>query len=367
MSPGKHIVIVGREYSSSTGTYVKNLINQLQLIDQQNNYTIIVNKKDENKVKLFNNNFKLLSTDCQDFSIQEQTKLLFEIKKLKPDLVHFTMTQQPIFLNLPVVTTIHDLTTVRFDNPAKNFLIFKFKQLIYRAVIKIVSKKSKLIITPSNFVKQDLVNYSKIAEKKVRVTYESAEFGDKTTEPIKNLIGKDFILYVGRPNPHKNLQNLIKAFEIIKRSQPKLLLVLAGQLDQNYLAIKNSLSPDLKDQIIFTDYISDQGLNWLYKNALVYAFPSLSEGFGLPGLEAMSFGLPLISSNATCLPEIYQNAAIYFNPLDVIDIANKINYVINDSSVREDLIKNGYIRLKSFSWKKMAEKTLTIYLEALSN
>ncbi len=367
MSPAKHIVIVGREYSSSTGTYVKNLINQLQIIDQQNHYTIIVNKKDENKVNLFNNSFKLHITDCRDFSFQEQIKLPIEIKKLKPDLVHFTMTQQPVLLNLPVVTTIHDLTTIRFNNPAKNFVIFKFKQLIYKIVIKIVAKKSKLIITPSNFVKQDLIKYSKISEKKVKVTYESAEFSDKKTNPLKDLIGKDFLLYVGRSNPHKNLQNLINAFEIIQRSHPKLLLVLVGRLDQNYLAIKNNLPSTLNNQVIFTDHVLEHHLNWLYKNALIYVFPSLSEGFGLPGLEAMNFGLPVVSSNSSCLPEIYQNAAVYFNPLDINDMANKIIEVIDDSVIREELIKNGYVRLKSFSWQKMAEKTLSIYLEALNN
>jgi len=362
----KHIVIVAREYSESTGTYAKNLIEQLQILDHVHRYTIIINEKDKNKLNIFNKNFNVYLSDVKEFSFAEQTKLLKQIKSLKPDLVHFTMTHQPIMLKkVLVITTIHDLTTIRFNNPSKNFIIYKTKQQVYKMVLKKVARKSKLIITPSNFVKQDLISYTDIPNRKVRVVYEAGEIKNKQVEPIKDLIGKDFLFYVGRSTPHKNLVNLVKAFEISSKTHPRLLLVLGGKLDQNYLNIKNNLSDDIKNRVFFTNYLSPEELNWAYTNALAYVFPSLSEGFGLPGLEAMEFGLPLVSSKASCLPEIYQSAAIYFNPKDTSEMSHVINRVLDDSSLRKKLIQEGYIRIKSFSWKKTAHQTLECYQELI--
>jgi glycosyltransferase involved in cell wall biosynthesis len=362
----KHIVIVAREYSESTGTYARNLINQLQILDKVHHYTVIIKSKDKNKLNIFNKNFSVYLSDIKEFSFAEQIKLLKQIKSLQPDLVHFTMTQQPIMLKkIPVITTIHDLTTIRFNNPAKNLIIFKIKQQVYKLVLKKVAKKSRLIITPSNFVKQDLIAYTNISSRKLRVIYEAGEIKNKQVEPIKSLIGRDFLFYVGRATTHKNLINLIKAFEITTKTHPKLLLVLGGKLDQNYLNLKNNLNKDLKNKVFFTGFLTPEELNWLYTNALAYVFPSLSEGFGLPGLEAMEFGLPIASSKSSCLPEIYQSAAIYFNPKDIHEMAHVINRVLDDSSLRKKLIQEGYIRIKSFSWKKTAHQTLECYQELI--
>ncbi|MCY1364831.1 D-inositol-3-phosphate glycosyltransferase [compost metagenome] len=116
--------------------------------------------------------------------------------------------------------------------------------------------------------------------------------------------------------------------------------------------------------ILFTDFIEDSQRDWLYTQAAAYIFPSLMEGFGLPGLEAMGYGTPVVSSNATCLPEVYGGAAHYFNPLDTTDMAKSIDEVISDAALRQDLIEKGYKQIAKYSWQRMAEQTHAIYLSA---
>lgn len=145
---------------------------------------------------------------------------------------------------------------------------------------------------------------------------------------------KPYILYVGNDYPHKNLKRLILAFK---------------KLNLDY------------QLVLITDFVSERQLDKLYKNASLYVYPSLHEGFGLTPLEAMARGLPVASSNATCLPEVLGQAAIYFNPLDIDDMVKKIKKVLLDEDLRERLIKRGFEQVKKYSWQKMAKQTLEIY------
>ena len=171
---------------------------------------------------------------------------------------------------------------------------------------------------------------------------------------------------MGRPQPHKNLERLIQAFANLKEKHPELLLVLAGRKDKVYDGyIKTAEHLGVKERVVFTGYVNEGQLKWLYKGCRAYIFPSLSEGFGLPGLEAMRHDAPVISGNATCLPEIYGEAAYYFNPLDVHDMTKSIDTVLTDNNIRNKLIKAGREQVKKYSWEKMARETLAIYEKAL--
>jgi glycosyltransferase involved in cell wall biosynthesis len=182
------------------------------------------------------------------------------------------------------------------------------------------------------------------------------------------LAGKQFIMYVGRALPHKNLGRLVEAYSILKQKYPHLILVLAGRSDAGYKRIGALVSEKrLAHSVIFTDYIEEGELRWLYENTAAYVFPSLSEGFGLPPLEAMSHGAPVVSSNATCLPEINGKAAHYFNPLNVKDMARAIDDVLGNKVSRTKLVSSGHSQLAKYSWRKMAEQTLRIYELALKS
>lgn len=361
------IVIDAREISTSTGRYVSKLLEYLQKTDKENNYLVLLKSSDFHKWHPLSDNFKKVECPYKEFTFAEQMGFKKQIKSLKPDLVHFAMTQQPVRYHGKVVTTIHDLTTTRFKNPVKNSLVFWFKQQVYKYVIKKAAKKSKFVITPSEYVKKDLTNFTHIKKNKIIVTHEAADEIFDPVEPIKDLQSKSFLFYVGRPQPHKNLANLIEAFAILKEKHPDLLLVLAGRKDKVYESYINTAKKlGVNKDVIFTGYVTEGQLKWLYRGCRAYVFPSLSEGFGLPGLEAMLHRAPVVCSDATCLPEVYGDAAYYFNPLDIHDMARTINEVLENKELRNQLIRRGREQVKKYSWEKMARETLEVYKKALN-
>lgn len=360
------IVIDARESGTSTGRYIDKLVEYLHKLKPQHEIILLAKSHRIEYLHKIAPSFKIARADYKEFTFAEQLGLLRRIYKLKPDLVHFGMTQQPILYTGKAVTTVHDLTTIRFTNPSKNPAAFKLKQLVYKIVIRIVAHKSAAIITPSKFVKQDLAKYSKVSGKKIYVTYEAA---DSIREPAKPVPGvtSPFLMYVGRPTPHKNLRRLIEAYSLSRIFHPQLKLVLAGKEDKLYKRHRKWANKEQVEGLIFTGYVSEGQLRWLYERTAAYVFPSLSEGFGLPGLEAMAHGAPVLASNATCLPEVYGPGADYFDPKDVKDMSDKINHVLDDVKHARSLSRHGQARARQFSWLRMAKQTLAIYEKTLRN
>ncbi len=360
------IAIDARELNGTgTGTYLKHLLRELQQLDTEHKYLVLLKPKDMEDWKTTSRNFTKVPCRYKEFTFAEQLGFWKQLHVLKPDLVHFTMVQQPVLYQGKVVTTMHDLTTTRFRNPAKNWLIFTIKQQVYKLVNYWAAHKSQALIAPSEFVKDDIARFASINSRKITVTYEAADAIKESPEALPELIDQQFIMYTGRPQPHKNLDRLVEAFGILRQQNPALRLVLAGKKDVLYKQLeKRALAKGIKN-IIFTGFVSEGQLRWLYENTNAYVFPSLSEGFGLPGLEAMIHGAPVVSSNATCLPEVYKDAAEYFDPLDTQAMADAIQKVLSDDKLRKRLIKRGNVVANSYSWQRMAEQTLEIYNQLL--
>ncbi len=359
-----HIVIDARNRRASTGRYTDRLIEHLQTIDTDNTYTILV-KPDDNWQPT-NQNFSTQSCRFKQFSFNplEQISFAWRLYRLKPNLVHFTMTQQPVLYFGNIVTTTHDLTMLHHTRPSRfPPWLHIIGMSLYRFLLWWSHRKSKKIIVPTDYVAADLAKYQPFTKDKIVRTYESAEpAADGPAEPLSG-VSKPFIFHVGQPLPHKNIERLIKAFEILKTSQHELQLVLPGKISGIFREDLNrwiAASP-AKDSIIVPGFISDAQLKWLYQNAECYVLPSLSEGFGLPGLEAMVYNCPLVSSSATCLPEVYKDAAAYFDPTIIEDIAEKTTSVIEDKKLADTLVERGQDVLKQYSWRKMAEETLQVY------
>lgn len=367
MSQSKHIVIDAREYTTTTGRYMFRLIQYLEKIDHEHDYTILLKPHDMDVYEFSNPRFKKVACPHKEFTFDEQIGLLKQINGLQPDLVHFGMVQQPVLYHGNIVTTMHDLTTVRFRNPSKNQAILTVKQQVYEVVNKVVARKSKVIITPTEFVKKDVMAFTGTSADKIAVTYEAADAITDTAEPVAGLVNKPFIMYIGRPMPHKNLGRLMLAFKKLKETHPQLKLVLAGKKDTLYEMHEADAKRQGISDIFFTGFVSEGQLRWLYENCQAYIFPSLSEGFGLPGLEAMRTGAPVVSSAATCLPEVYGDAAHYFDPLSVDDMAAKIAEVIDNDELRKELIQKGSEQAAQYSWRRMAEQTLAVYASVLNN
>lgn len=311
--------------------------------------------------------FRVEISNFKEFTFAEQLGFARQLYGLKADLVHFNAPQQPLLYIKPSVTTIHDLTTVRFNNPAKFWPVYKVKQAVYKAVIHIVALSSRHIIAISNFVKRDLVAFTHVDEQKIDVIYEAADKKDAEPKTLDSLRGKQFIMYAGRPLPHKNLRRLIDAYALLQPQFPDLRLVLVGKKYGPYEDHAKYVAKRGIQNVLFTGFVEDETLLWLYQNCRAYIVPSLSEGFGLPGLEAMQAGAPVISSNMTCLPEIYGDGALYFDPLDTADMAEKVEQVLKNDKLRKSLIQKGATVVKKYSWHKTAEQTLAVYNRILGS
>lgn len=362
------IVIDARELRTSTGRYIERLLHYLQQLDTKHSFIVLLKPKDMDGWNPTSRRFTKVACPYKEFSFWgEQIGLWKQLHGLKPDLVHFGMVQQPLLYRGKVVTTFHDLTTARFRNPAKNWLVFTFKRWVYKWVNKFAAFKSRAIITPTEFTKDDVAKFTRTNSRKFTVTYEAADRIKEDPEPIEELVGSRFMFYVGRPQPHKNLNRLIEAFAVAKQTHPDLKLVLVGKTDALYKRLQRRARAKHIPDVLFTGFVSEGQLRWLYKHAAVYAFPSLSEGFGLPGLEAMAHGCPVVSSNATCLPEVYGDAAEYFDPRDTWDMARAITDVVGDEKLRSELITKGRTQAAKYSWERMAKQTLAVYEEVLNS
>lgn len=361
-----HIAIDARIINSTTGRYVERLVTYLQDIDTVNEYSILVRKKDIDFWKPRNKNFTVRVADFDNYSFAEQIGFKLFLDKLKADLVHFCMPQQPLAYTGKKVTTFHDLTLLNTYNSDKNWLVYHAKQKVGKFAFKKATETNNHIIAVTNFTKNALQELFPIPEEKISVIYESADVSNIAPKKI-DIPFKKYILYVGQQSDYKNIKRLGDAHQILLAKYPDLGLVLAGRKNSAAMTNEQYFNERQYQKIHFTDYVSDQQLSWLYTHAQAYVFPSLMEGFGLPGLEAMGYGTPVVSSNTTCLPEVYERAAHYFNPLDTSDIAEAIDQVLSDDKIRTRLSKAGYKQIKKYSWKKQAKETYAVYKNVLDS
>lgn len=371
------------------GRYTKELIKQLLKIDQKNQYVFLVySEKDAERLQRLaltakNDRIKTLVFPYRWYTFGEQWRLPRLLKKMRPDLVHFPHFNVPIHYHGKFIVTIHDLIIHHFPDERATTLpkwLYQIKLAAYHRTIKHAVRGSEMIIVPSEFTKQDISRFYPIDPEKIKVIYEAPIGANSKLEiqnsklqlKIKNLT--NYILYVGSAYPHKNLERLIAAFKILKqKNNSDLQLVLVGKIDYFYQRLHRSVNNNLtrlvggqafqqfNNDIIFYGHASDCELTALYQKASLFVFPSLHEGFGLPPLEAMSHGLPVVAANATCVPEICGNAAIYFDPADVDDMAAKIWQVYQDKNQQEKLRQFGFEQIKKYSWDECARETLQIY------
>lgn len=345
------------------GRYTKNLIINIGKIDKKNTYVIFGNKSIKNDLVKFSN-FKFVELNTKIYSFKEQIINPIIFAKYKLDLLHIPHFNAPIFYPGKVAITIHDLIKHLSTGTTTTTLptyIYYFKHLFYRLIVFINLKKAKIILTPSNYWKDYLTEKYNLKKSKIFVTYEAVE-KLLTQPPInKNVLKKynltqPFIVYTGNLYPHKNVTTLINAVKIFN-SQYKQNLQLAIICSRNvfYQTIPN------KKYIKTLGFVPDEDLNGLYNQAIALVQPSFIEGFGLTGLEAMSAGLPVISSQATCLPEIYQDAALYFDPNSVSELIKQIKLIMTDKNIVKKLIYKGKLRASQFDWSKTAKKTISAY------
>ncbi len=355
------IGIDARFYNESgVGRYIRNLISNLQLLDKENQYVVFMLSKDLADFKI-SANFKAVAADFPWYGMAEQFKFPALLNKYNLDLMHFPHFNVPVFYKGKFVVTIHDLIHRHFNlqhSTTHGPLVYQLKQIGYSKVFNHAIKKSVHILVPSKHVKEQLINETNLQGQKITITNEAADDRLLNQSKTKTEINGKYILFVGNAHPHKNVEGLLKAFQILKKTNASLKLVLVGKSSYFWQRLQEKYrDPD----IIYTGFVTDIQLTALYQNAVAYIEPSFEEGFGIPILEAMALGAPVVSSSAGSLPEVGGEAAIYFNPKNIPEMANKISSVIESASLRKELIKKGQTRVKLFSWKHLAQQTLEVY------
>ena len=371
----KHIVIDARLYGpkhTGIGRYTKNLLKKL--IDQPGffkyKYTLIVYKDLETEVKKdLGDSFNYIATNIKHYSIAEQLILPFLIYKLHPDLVHFTHFNKPILYFGLSVVTIHDLIKHFFKgrlNTTKNASIYWVKHFFY-LIITNIAIKSSYIIVPSDFWKDYLINNFHVNPKKITTTYEAVDPNflakiDNLQEAKPYDKKNPYIIYTGNLYPHKNASILIEALNKLPFLSLKIICARNYFTDKLQDLVKKY---KLGKRVEFLGYIPDEEFKNIYSQALALVHPSFMEGFSLTGLEAMALNCPVISSNNSCLPEIYQDSVLYFDPTNVNDLVSQIEKLYQSPKLRQQLIKLGHAQVKKYSWDKTAKQTFAVYQNLL--
>ena len=365
---GRHIVIDARIRRSSTGRYIDRLLEHLQQIDNTNRYTVLVAMSDDWKPRA--KNFTAVVCIYPVFSFNPATQILFawQLYRLKADLTHFGMTgHAPLLYFGRQVTTTHDLTMFKFTRKGRlPAWLHWIRMRGYHILLWVGHRLAKKIIVPTEYVRDAVAKYYLFTNRKLVITYEASEPPLKAKPSKPEYAPDEFIMYVGSSFPHKNLRRLIKALNVLNQTRPNLKLLLIGKQEFHSKRLQRWVKTRAIQNVVFTGFVSDEELKWLYENCAAYVFPSLSEGFGLPGLEAMTYGAPVLSSNATCLPEVYGDAAVYFDPENIEAMAQTIDKVLKNEKLRKELIAKGYKQIKKYSWHRMAEQTLAVYEDSLA-
>jgi len=370
-----HIVIDARLYGpqhTGLGRYTKNLLIALKNLSDFKKYQFTLLVYPELEVEIKNDlgdNFNYLSTNLRHYSIKEQIFLPRLLKKLHPDLVHFTHLDKPIFYIGKSIVTVHDL--IRHfskgpDTSTKNPIFYWPKYWGYLLMTRIIFAKSHLIV-PSNFWRNYIIKKYNFSPQKIITTYEAVDpkflIKSSSFSSLKSRIS-NYILYTGNLYPHKNIDIVLKA--LTKLPEIKLKIICARSTFTARIE-KQISNYQLQKQVEFLGYVPDSKFSQIYHQALSLVHPSFLEGFSLTGLEAMSLDCPVIAANSSCLPEIYGDSVLYFDPKNSDELVTQISKLQKSKTLRQKLIKLGHQQVAKYSWSKTAQKTLNFYQELLNS
>lgn len=284
----------------------------------------------------------------------QQIRLPIIAKSINADILWSPCNIGPVFVGIPHIINMYDASV--FEGGIKWFN-WKFV-IYYKLMFKLLGRLSSYILVCSNFSKKELIKHNISTSEKLKVVYAavSKKFLFNKFNPNKEY----YVLSVGSRDPRKNIASLLKAWNILPknlRSNFKLLIV--GSKSKSFREEFYNKHLDYYN-VLFKGYVKDDELIDLYRNAMLFVYPSFYEGFGIPPLEAMACGCPCVVSNAASLPEVCGDAAYYVNPYDIEDIARGIEKVLTDENLRQELVKKGFENVKRFSWEKSAQEIIQI-------
>ena len=364
------------------GTYIRNLIGALAEIDRTNQYRLIAKLGDVERLKDLPPNFKAIPYPRADNDPADNIAFPLFLRKPRPDLTHIPLNSVPVFMPKPYVVTIHDLSSLLFNQSTEwkaQLHTYRFRRGLTRA---------SRVIAVSGSTQRDVENIVGVPSSRIRRIYNAIDPKFQVCEPIRGGGPQDtkkevretlerfsitypYILYAGTIRPQKNIARLVEAFAVVRgelENHPKYkdlrLLIIGDEISKHPEIRREVIRTRTQQTVRFLGFVEIETLRVFYESAEAFVFPSLYEGFGLPPLEAMSSGTPVITSSVSSLPEVVGDAAMIVNPENVFDIARGIKEVLLDPMLRSSLIEKGYERLSMFRWRHTAQQVLEVYQEA---
>jgi glycosyltransferase involved in cell wall biosynthesis len=355
------------------GTYVRNLVRHLAQIDQDSTYFLFCNDNDESMLRDLAANFEPVVEHSPGYGVREHLSIPLKLRRLGAELLHSPHYVRPLLCTIPSVVTIHDCIHLLFPQYLPNRMAWRYAKYMMGSAIR----HSAVVFTVSEASRADILRFYPWANPEKVLVVPNAIDTDLLEDPGEaemarvreryQLRGR-FILFAGNVKPHKNLERLIQAFALVREQghHEDLQLLLIGDDVSRYGSLRRAVeATGLRQDVRFFGFVPHQTLAALYRTASVFAFPSLYEGFGLPPLEAMSCGTPVVTSRISSLPEVVDDAALLVDPYNVEDIATGICQVLDDDVLRDRLVEKGLARARAFSWDRSARAIHDGYMKAL--
>jgi len=357
---------------AGAGVYIYSLVKALAAIDSENQYLIFAKTEHIQEFQITQPNFEFVSVPNYTVLRRmawEQTALPGEVWRRKIDLLHSPHYTMPFAPPCRTIVTFHDMTF--FSMPE---LHGRGRRLFFPAVMRQSSRRADRLISVSESTRQDMIRLLELPPKKIAVTPLAASQVFRVPPAAEvadvckryGLIPGRFLLYVGVLEPRKNVPHLLEAYSRIAQRFPDVPLVIAGKKGWMYEAIFERVSSlKLESRVHFPGYVAEEDLPGLYHGARAFVYPSRYEGFGLPVLEAMQCGVPVITSNISSMPEVAGDAALLVSPDDTAALTDAIARLMTDDELAHKLAQRGLVQAKRFTWERCARETLSVYHSCL--
>lgn len=351
------------------GTYIRNLLRQLARLDHNTEFVLLSRPQDRATLAELGENFRTVAETADNYSFAEQVKIPLALRREGVSLFHAPHYVLPPLVTCPSVVTIHDCIHLMFPQYLPNRFALRYA----RTSIAMAARRATRVMTVSETSKRDIIRFFGTDPNKIDVIFNAYDerFGDQPSEEEISRVREryqlqdEFILYAGNVKPHKNLERLIEAFHLVRqRGLDHVKLVMIGDDISKYAALRRAVHHhQLHKYVRFLGYLPEGTLAAMYRLASVFVFPSLYEGFGLPPLEAMASGTPVVTSNLSSLPEVTGDAAVLVDPYDPSAIADGICRVLSNPRLAEEMRAKGLARAHQFSWETSVRRVREIYGE----
>ncbi len=351
-------------------------IREIQKIDKNNQYYVIV-APGEDKCLEETENFKIIEINSfGGYFGWEQIALAKEIKKIKPDILHCTSNTAPLFGSSKLIITLHDIIFLEKLTSKNKSIYQKLGRIYRRFVVPRIIPKAKKIITVSEFERDRIKDFLKLDSNKIISIYNGYskhfQFKNNPKEVFRKYINTDnYLFFLGNTDPKKNTERTILAYaDYISRAEnSKIYSLLIADLKEEYVdyILERNNIQHIKQYLVCPDYIPNVDLPYIYSGARAFLYTSLRESFGIPILESMACGCPIITSNTSAIPEIAGKGAILINPLNIEEISTMIERLIGDENFRAKQINYGLERIKLFSWANTARELINVYHQVFND